>query len=63
MRSSLPSVRTSWGASAFVLGDNIFYDHGLLELLQKANAQTQGASVFAYRGCLADRGRDTLAAA
>lgn len=35
--------------SALVLGDNIFYGHGLSELLQSANARTSGASVFAYR--------------
>jgi glucose-1-phosphate thymidylyltransferase len=34
---------------ALVLGDNIFYGHGLSELLQSANARTSGASVFAYR--------------
>jgi glucose-1-phosphate thymidylyltransferase len=35
--------------SALVLGDNIFYGHGLPELLQNANARSSGASVFAYR--------------
>jgi len=35
--------------SALVLGDNIFYGHGLPELLRSANDQTSGASVFAYR--------------
>lgn len=35
--------------SALVLGDNIFYGHGLVELLGDAGAQTRGASVFAYR--------------
>ena len=35
--------------SALVLGDNIFYGHGLPELLQSADARTSGASVFAYR--------------
>lgn len=35
--------------SALVLGDNIFYGHGLPELLQSANQRTSGASVFAYR--------------
>jgi len=37
------------GPSALVLGDNIFYGHGLPELLQAANAHDTGASVFAYR--------------
>ena len=34
--------------SALVLGDNIFYGHDLVKLMQKAASQTQGASVFAY---------------
>lgn len=35
--------------SALILGDNIFYGHGLPELLKNANARTSGATVFAYR--------------
>jgi glucose-1-phosphate thymidylyltransferase len=35
-------------ASALVLGDNIFYGHDLQTLLQAANAQASGATVFAY---------------
>ncbi len=35
--------------SALILGDNIFYGHGLAELLRAANARTGGATVFAYR--------------
>ncbi|MCW2391621.1 glucose-1-phosphate thymidylyltransferase [Sphingobium sp. B1D7B] len=34
--------------SALILGDNIFYGHGLTELLQAANARDQGATVFGY---------------
>jgi glucose-1-phosphate thymidylyltransferase len=31
-----------------ILGDNIFYGHGLPELLRSAHARTGGATVFAY---------------
>ena len=34
--------------SALVLGDNIFYGHDLVRLLQNADKQEQGATVFAY---------------
>ncbi|WP_395067152.1 glucose-1-phosphate thymidylyltransferase RfbA [Paraburkholderia silvatlantica] len=34
--------------SALVLGDNIFYGHDLQGLLQQADAQVDGATVFAY---------------
>lgn len=34
--------------SALVLGDNIFYGHDFASLLHRANARTEGASVFAY---------------
>ena len=34
--------------SALVLGDNIFYGHDFQPLLRRADARTQGASVFAY---------------
>ena len=34
--------------SALVLGDNIFYGHSLRPLLKAADAQTHGATVFAY---------------
>ncbi len=37
------------GPSALILGDNIFYGHGLPELLRNANARQSGATVFAYR--------------
>ncbi|WP_027549403.1 glucose-1-phosphate thymidylyltransferase RfbA [Bradyrhizobium sp. WSM2254] len=33
---------------ALVLGDNIFYGHGLPELLAKAAARTRGATIFGY---------------
>jgi glucose-1-phosphate thymidylyltransferase len=37
------------GPSCLVLGDNIFFGHGLPELLQRARARRTGATVFAYR--------------
>ena len=36
------------GPSCLVLGDNIFYGHGLTDLLQRANAREHGATVFGY---------------
>jgi glucose-1-phosphate thymidylyltransferase len=35
--------------SALILGDNIFYGHGLPEELASADARTSGATVFGYR--------------
>jgi glucose-1-phosphate thymidylyltransferase len=47
------------GPSALILGDNIFYGHGLAELLSRAvnrtHGATPGATVFAYR--VVDPGR------
>lgn len=34
--------------SAMVLGDNIFFGHGLPEILTRANAQDSGGTVFGY---------------
>lgn len=34
---------------ALVLGDNIFYGHGFISLLQNAAKTTEGATIFAYR--------------
>jgi len=33
---------------ALILGDNIFYGHGFIDLLATASARSSGASVFAY---------------
>jgi glucose-1-phosphate thymidylyltransferase len=37
------------GPGALILGDNIYYGHGLPEQLRAATAQARGATVFAYR--------------
>ncbi len=34
--------------SCLILGDNIFYGHGLVELLKSSNERTDGATVFGY---------------
>ena len=36
------------GGVALVLGDNIFYGHGLTEQVQEAAARTDGATIFGY---------------
>ena len=36
------------GPSALILGDNIFYGHGLPEMLARADARDSGATVFGY---------------
>ena len=36
-------------ASALVLGDNLFFGHGLPEMLAAADARTTGGTVFGYR--------------
>jgi len=36
------------GPSCLVLGDNIFFGHGLPEVLARARGRTSGATVFAY---------------
>jgi glucose-1-phosphate thymidylyltransferase len=37
------------GPSVLILGDNVYFGHGLPELMQAAWKQTVGATVFAYR--------------
>ncbi|WP_442577939.1 glucose-1-phosphate thymidylyltransferase RfbA [Mesorhizobium sp. ASY16-5R] len=35
--------------SALILGDNIFYGHGLVDLLAKASGRQRGATIFGYQ--------------
>ena len=37
------------GPAALILGDNLFYGHGLTETVQEASTLTSGARIFAYR--------------
>ena len=37
------------GPACLILGDNLFYGHGLPDLLQRAAARPTGATVFGYR--------------
>jgi glucose-1-phosphate thymidylyltransferase len=39
----------SGGPSCLVLGDNIFFGHGLPEILEQARARPSGATVFGYQ--------------
>jgi glucose-1-phosphate thymidylyltransferase len=36
------------GSCALILGDNIFYGHGLVELLRRSCSRNTGATIFAY---------------
>ena len=48
-RSSWPRISSPAIPPFLVLGDNIFFGHGLPELLHAADAHTDGATVFGYR--------------
>jgi glucose-1-phosphate thymidylyltransferase len=37
------------GPSALILGDNIFYGHGLVDLVTKASGRQRGATIFGYQ--------------
>ncbi len=42
-------------ASCLILGDNVFYGHGLPELMRSASSRSEGATIFAYH--VSDPGR------
>lgn len=42
-------------ASCLILGDNIFYGHGITDMFQRASENVDGATVFAYRVSDPDR--------
>ena len=48
MRSLSVATLSATDPVALVLGDNIFYGHGLPEMLAKASARAKGATVFGY---------------
>src|SRR6185312_14862148 len=35
--------------SCLVLGDNLLYGHGVPEILERASARSEGATIFGYR--------------
>jgi len=37
------------GRCCLILGDNIFYGHGVIDLLRRAGKRAQGATIFGYR--------------
>ena len=39
----------SGSPSVMILGDNIFFGHGLQEILKTANKQINGATIFSYQ--------------
>jgi len=51
LAQALTNGRTLIGndSVALILGDNIFYGHGMVQQLQRAAGQRDGATVFAYR--------------
>ena len=48
-RSSSGATSSAPTAVALILGDNIFYGHGLPAMLRDASAQEHGATIFGYR--------------